>query len=127
MGKQLDLTQTIPLRKSAYMSVRMALRLRYHVPKVYKKIFDMEGDPTWWDASVELKARRVGVPLEEYQAALEFFKDKPSIRLAILLLRVENDFLENWWANLKEAERLAKTIEAPEARVKAFRTPHIQP
>jgi hypothetical protein len=117
MGKQLDLTQTIPLRKSAYMSVRMALRLRYHVPKVYKKIFDMEGDPTWWDASVELKARRVGVPLEEYQAALEFFKDKPSIRLAILLLRVENDFLENWWANLKEAERLAKTIEAPEARV----------
>lgn len=116
----MDLTQTVPLRKSAYMSVRMALRLRYHVPKEYKAIFDMEGDATWWDASVELKAKRVGVPLEQYDAALDFFKDKPTIRLAILLLRVENDFLVNWWKNMKKAEELADSIDNPSARVKAL-------
>jgi hypothetical protein len=116
MGKELELTQTVPLRKSAYMSVRMALRLRYHVPKEYKKIFHMEGDATRWAAPIKLKAKRVGMPLEDYEAALECFKDKPTIRLAILLLRVENDFLVNWWKNIK----LADNIDNESARVKAL-------
>lgn len=74
MGKELDLTQHVPLRKSAYSTVKMALRLRWHVPKEYKGIFDMEANPKWWDAPIELKAKRLGVEVEKYKAALDFFK-----------------------------------------------------
>ncbi len=101
----------VSIRKSAYSGVRMAQGIRWNVPSDYKKIFDLEGDAAWWDAPISLKTKRLGISKLEYTRALEAFSRMPVVRLAILLLRCENDFLENWWVNLKDAEKLAHEMK----------------
>lgn len=61
-----------------------------------------------WNWSVEEKAKELGITLENYQHALEYLKNHHRFRLGITLLRHENDFLDNWWRNIKLSEKWAK-------------------
>ncbi len=108
----MDLTQPRTLQKTVYSGVRLAQRVRWNVAAEYKPIFDVEGDPLLWDAPIEVKAKKAGVSELEYQRALEAFQRMPVVRLAIVLMRAEGDFLVNWWKNIKKAEKLAHELEA---------------
>lgn len=91
-----------------YTSVKFARSIRHDIKKQFKPIYDIEADPEKWDWPIEQKAKELGIAVEDYQYALEYLKNHHRFRLGITLFRLENDFLENWWRNIKLAERWAK-------------------
>jgi len=98
-----------------YRSVKLARSIRHDVKKQFKPIYDLESDPEKWNWPIEKKAEELGISIEDYQYALEYLKKHHRIRLGITLFRHENDFLDNWWKNIKLAEKWA--IENSDAKL----------
>lgn len=96
------------LQRSIYSGVRLAQRIRHWVAADKKPVFDVEADPELWDKSLKVKAKAVGISVERYQVILTGFYRRPLFRLAITIMRCENDFLDNWWKNITLAEQWAK-------------------
>src|SRR5512147_1893433 len=101
MGYEIDLYKPRSLQRSVYSGVRLAQKVRWRISAQYKPIFDIEANPKYWNATIKDKAEAVGVTVEAYERALKKFQSMPVVRLAIVIFRCENDFLENWWKNIK--------------------------
>lgn len=88
--------------------MRLAQKIRHWIAADKKPVFDIEADPELWNKSVKVKAKAAGISVEDYEAVLKGFHSRPLFRLAITIMRCENDFLDNWWSNIKKAEQWAK-------------------
>ncbi|MEM4409236.1 MAG: hypothetical protein QXI19_10915 [Candidatus Caldarchaeum sp.] len=99
------------IRHSIYVGVRWARRVRHWLKAEKKVVFDVESDPQLWDKPLRKKAEVAGMTEEEYAKHLNELRRYPVVKLGILIMRVENDFLENWWRNIKRAEEMAETVK----------------